>query len=212
MGAPNESAQAALAARVRRPVTFAFLDILGEPLRVTNAPYSFTFSGTGDEDLDGFTFSAVDSRFVSVGPVRAKEGGGDTVTLTLSGLAGVDDDLMTTIGNKANWQGRDARLWRAMLDPVDLARLGNVWSYHTGYMTVPKVIGDAASQLLSLDVESYLSYLSQAPNRTYLDQKKYDPADNSAASSIAIANGTNTITAAAGSRPRPENTLRNGRL
>jgi hypothetical protein len=67
---PDSAAQAALAASVRRPVTFAFLDLKGEPIRVTNAPYSFTFAGTGDEDLDGFTFDAVDPRVVSVGPVK----------------------------------------------------------------------------------------------------------------------------------------------
>ncbi|PTQ13725.1 hypothetical protein CLG96_00115 [Sphingomonas oleivorans] len=192
MGAPDMAAQAALDAAVRRPVTFAYLDILGEPIRVTNAPYSMNFSGTGDVDLDGFTFDAVDTRFVSVGPVTAKEGGGDTVTVQLSGLAGVDDELMTLIGDKANWQGRDARLWRAMLDPEDFSRIGNIWTYYTGYMAVPKIIGDMTSQLISLDIESYLGFFSQPSNRTWLNQKDYDPGDNSAASSIAIANGTNT--------------------
>jgi hypothetical protein len=186
---PDLLAQAALAADVRRPVDFAFLNIGGEPLRVTTAPYNVAFSGTGDEDLDGFTFQALDPTFVSVGRIRSKEGGGDTVTLTLSGLAVVDDGLMTDLGNKANYAGLDARLWKAMLDPETFGRIGALWCYYTGYMSVPRIVGDRSSQVITLDVESYLGFFSQASNRTYQDQQVYDPGDRSAELAVAIANG-----------------------
>jgi hypothetical protein len=189
MNGPDFAAQAALAERVRRPVTFCFLDIAGEPIRVTDAPYSFTFAGTGDEDLDGFTFDAVDARVVSVGDVKAKEGGSDTLTLTLSGLAGIDGETMNSIGNRSNYQGRDARLWKAMLDPVQLTRIGAIWAYYTGYMAVPKISGDQTSQTISLEIETYLAFFGQASNRTYLDQASFDPGDLSAELAIAIANG-----------------------
>ncbi len=191
---PDAIANAALAADVRKPVTFCFLDIGDEPIRVTNAPYSFTFSGTGDEDLDGFTFQAVDPRVVSIGAVKAREGGTDTLTLQLSGLAGVDDDLMTDIGDRSRWAGRDARLWRAMLHPQDLTRIGAVWSYYTGYMSVPKILGDRSSQTISLEIETYLAFFGQASNRTYLDQQSFDPGDRSAELAIAIANGASRRT------------------
>jgi hypothetical protein len=191
---PDQEAQDALAAGVRRPVTFCFLDLADGPVRVTNAPYNFTFSGTGDEDLDGFTFTAVDPRMVSIGTVRAAEGGSDTLTLTLSGLAGVDDELMTQIGNRANFVGRDCRLWRAMLNPSDLTQLGALWSYYTGYMSVPRIVGDKTTQTIQLSVESYLAFFGQASNRTYLDQQSYDPFDRSAELAIAIANGANRRT------------------
>ncbi len=191
---PDDLANTALGADVRRPVTFCFLDLADEPIRVTNAPYSFTFAGTGDEDLDGFTFTAVDPRVVAVSAVKAREGGTDTVSLQLSGLAGVDDELMTQIGNRANYVGRDCRLWRAMLDPQNLQRVGTIWSYYTGYMSVPKIIGDRSSQTINLDVESYLAFFGQASNRTYLDQQSYDPNDRSAELAIAIANGASRKT------------------
>lgn len=191
MNGPGPVAATALAADVRRPVTFCYLDIVGEPLRVTDAPYDITFDGTGDDDLDGHTFNAVDGRIVSVGVVKAKEGGSDTLTLELSGLQGVDGELMGQIGNRANWQGRDARLWKAMLDPVSFAFVGSIWPYYTGYMAVPKITGDQSSQTVSLDVETYLAFFSQPSNRTYLDQDLYDPADRSAELAIAIANGAN---------------------
>jgi len=186
---PDSSAIAALDQPVIRPHTVGFLDILGDPIRVTTAPYSITFEGTGDADLDGHTFLAVDPRFISVSAVRSKEGGGDTVSCTLSGLAGVDDELMTRIGDKANWQGRDARLWRMMFDE-NLQRIGNIWCYFTGYMTVPKVVGDRSAQTIILDIETYLAFLMQASNRSWLDQARYDSGDLSAEASIAVANGT----------------------
>ncbi len=191
---PDASAQAALAADVRRPVTFCFLDLADGPARVTNAPYNFTFAGTGDEDLDGFTFTAVDPRMVAVGTVKAQEGGSDTLLLTLSGLAGVDDELMTQLGNRANFIGRDCRLWRGMLDPEDLTQLGALWSFYTGYMSVPRVVGDRTSQTIQLSVESYLAFFGQASNRTYQDQQSYDPGDRSAELAIAIANGASRRT------------------
>lgn len=186
---PDQAAQDALAADVRRPVTFCFLDLADGPVRVTNAPYNFTFSGTGDEDLDGFTFQAVDPRMVSVGSVKAAEGGSDTLLLTLSGLAGVDDELMTQLGDRKSYVGRDCRMWRAMLHPEDLTRIGGLWSYYTGYMSVPRVVGDRTSQTIQLSVESYLAFFGQPSNRTYMDQESFDPGDRSAELAIAIANG-----------------------
>ena len=106
-------------------------------MRVTNAPYGFAFNDTGDEDLDGFTFDAVDPRVVSVGTVKAKEGGSDTLALQLSGIPGVDADMLDQIMTRTNWQGRDARLWKALLDPQDPSRIISMWSYFTGYMAVP---------------------------------------------------------------------------
>lgn len=186
---PDAAANAALAANVRRPATFCWLDFRDEPIRVTTAPYDVTFTGTGDADLDGFTFRAVDPRVVRMGPIRAKEGGTDTLTLELSGLPAVDDEMMTEIGDRARWAGRDARLWRAMLDPQDLHRLGGIWSIYTGYMSVPRIRGDRTSQTITLEIETYLAFFGRASNRTYLGQRDFDPGDASADLAIAVANG-----------------------
>ncbi|WP_076071714.1 hypothetical protein [Sphingomonas montana] len=188
MARPDMDTAAALDRDVIHPVMFAYLDILGDPVRATTAPYSVDISGTGDPDLDGHVFDAVDPTFVAVSPVKSKEGGTDTVTVQMSGLIGIDTDLMNLIGNKANWQGRPARLWLALYDE-HLTRIGAIWPFHTGYMSVPKIIGSADSQTISLDIESYLAFLTQASNRSYLSQAEYDPGDLSAEASIAMANG-----------------------
>ena len=188
---PDAAAAQALAERVRRPVIVAFLDIKDEPIRVTDAPYSFDFSGTGDPDLDGYRFQAVDPRVVSVAEVKSKEGGSGTVQLSLSGLQGIDGELLTTIGDKSQWQRRTVRVWKAMLDPVTFLPRGAIWGYYTGYMQVPQIVGDQASQTIILEVESYLGFFERASNRSYIDQQSFDPADRSAELSIAIANQAN---------------------
>jgi hypothetical protein len=190
MAGPDASAIAALRSYTAPviPIYVGYLDILGDPIRVTTAPGSIPFTGTGDADLDGFTFSAVDPEFISVSPVTMKEGGADTVTCTLSGMVGVDTGLLNQIGNKANWQGRVARLWQLQLNE-DLTQVGAVWPWFTGYMTVPKIVGDKTTQTISLEIESYLSFIRTASGRSYLNQADYDSGDLSAAASIACANG-----------------------
>ncbi|RDE05442.1 hypothetical protein [Sphingomonas aracearum] len=44
-------------------------------------------------------------------------------------------------------------------------------------------------QWIEVTIESYLATLTAASNRTYLDQADFDPGDNSAALTIACANG-----------------------
>lgn len=192
MAGPDASAIAALRSYTSpvRPVYIGFLDILGDPIRVTTAPYSLIIpaGSTGDDELDGFTFSAVEPEFISVSQIVAKEGGTETVTCTLSGLAGVDSTLLNQIGNKSNWQGRVARLWQMQLDE-SLTQVGAIWPLFTGYMTVPKITGDKSRQVISLEVESYLSFIRTASGRSYLDQSDYDSGDLSAQASIAAANG-----------------------
>lgn len=186
---PDATAQAELAAAVHEPAYVAFLDILGDPIRVTTAPYSVTFSGTGDADLDGETFAAQDGRLIDVSTVEAKEGGGSAVTITLSGLIDIDGDTLNLIGDKANWQGRRAKLWTMMIDPAGV-RIGNIWCYYEGYMSVPKIIGDQDGQTIIMSIESWLAFMSQASGRTWLAQARYDPDDHSPEAAIAVANGT----------------------
>lgn len=92
--------------------------------------------------------------------------------------------------------GRVFRLWQMRFD-ADLQLIGNIWPFHTGYMTVPKITGDRTQQFIQLDTESYLAFLTGPSNRSYLDQGDFDPGDLSAAASIACANGTSAAGTAA---------------
>lgn len=188
MSRPDAAASAAIDAQTIRPVFFCYLDIVGDPLRACTAGKSIAFAQTGDPDLDGFTYDGIDPTVVDIGPVRSKDGGADSVTAKLSGIIVLDAELLNTIGNRANWQGRTARLWRMIRDE-DRQQRGAVQHYYTGWMTALDIAGEPGNQTINLTIQSYLAAYSQASNRTYLDQATFDPGDLSARAAIAIANG-----------------------
>lgn len=188
---PNFDATAISAldsSEVIQPAFFCWLDILGDPLRATTWSSDVTFAGTGDADLDGNTFLAIDPTVAEVSTVQHREGGSDSVTVSLSGLLLPDADLLATIGDRANWQGRPARLWMRIHDETGTAQ-GAVAAYYTGYMMALEIVPAADSQTIRITIENYLALLSAPSNRTYLDQERYDSGDLSAKATIGAANG-----------------------
>ncbi|MFN3424897.1 MAG: hypothetical protein ACK40C_09360 [Novosphingobium meiothermophilum] len=189
MSLPDSTAGAALASSSFQVAWLAWLDFSGDPVRATTAARSLTLAGTGDPDLDGFTFDAVDPTMVAISEVKNKEGGSDTITFTMSGIVGPDTDLLNIIGDKSLWQGRTARLWAIIYDEAG-AQQGAIWPVYTGRMSGVQIAGEPSGQTISLDVESYLAYMKQASGRTYLDQSQFDPNDNTASLKLAAANGS----------------------
>lgn len=192
MSLPDATHAAALDADVIKPVFFAWLDIDGDPVRANTAGKNITPSGTGDADLDGFEFLGISGDLVTISPVRFKPGGSDTVTAELSGIPGIDDDTLSILADRSNWQGRDARLWRIVRNAANVQQ-GGYHAYYTGKMVGLTHGGSPAEGLrLAVTIEGYLSVFSEASNRTYLDQSRYDSGDESARAAIAIANGNYT--------------------
>jgi hypothetical protein len=184
---PDATASAALDAQHIRPVWFGFLDFDGDPVRANTSGGDITISGASDSDLN-YTFFGIHADIVEVSDIKIGESGTDTVTVRLSGLRGPDIDLMNTIGDISNWQGRTARLWRMIRD-TNGTQQGGIQPYYTGYMMSAGFEGDPESQSIAITIESYLAAFSQASNRTYLNQADYDPDDLTAQAIIAIANG-----------------------
>lgn len=191
MSIPDPAAVAALDAPVIKPVFFAFLDIVGDPVRANTSGHDIIPSGTGDADLDGKSFSGISAGLVDISSVKFGEGGSDSVTAELSGVAGIDDDTLEQLSDPANWQGRNARLWRVIRDAANVQQ-GGFHAFYTGKMTALTIGGSPESQRIRVTIESYLAILSAASNRTYMDQARFDPGDQSARAAIAIANGNYT--------------------
>jgi hypothetical protein len=177
---------------------FLYLDISGDPLRVTTLGKDFTFSSTGDADLDGKTFAAFDGRPLSISNVNNSESGSETLTLELSGIVSIDTALLADIANVALWQGRVCRLWFQVYDAAGVSPQGAIVPYYTGYMVGVDLTDSPKAQSIRLSVENYLAAFSQASNRSYLNQKDYDAADTSAAATMAAANGARKATGGAG--------------
>jgi len=189
MSLPDSTAGAQLASSGFQVAWLAWLDFDGDPVRATTAGRSLAMSGTGDADLDGYTFDAVDPTMVTVSDVKNKEGGAESLTFTMSGIVGPDTDLLNIIGDRSLWQGRTARLWAIIYNEAGTQQ-GAVWAVYTGRMSGVEITGTPESQTIILDVESYLAYMKQPSGRTYLDQSQFDPDDNTASLKISAANGS----------------------
>jgi len=181
----------ALEEPVIRPAWFIYCDFLGDPLRVTTAGYEVEFGEEDDPDVSEQTFSAIDPTVIDVGPVVHRSGGSETVTVTLSGLLGVDQDVLEAMSSPANYQGRVLRLWMGVRD-ADGEFAGAVAAYYTGYMMAPEFLPSPEMQTIRLTVENYTALLTAPSNRSWLGQSAFDPDDISAAATLGAANGART--------------------
>jgi len=92
------------------PAYFIWVDVVGDPIRITTFGQDTTFSSTGDADLDGNLFHSFDHRVISVGDISNTDNGSDTLPVTLSGIPSIDSALMTEIAVTSNWRGRTVRV------------------------------------------------------------------------------------------------------
>ena len=192
MSLPDSTAAAALEAEVIKPVFFAWLDIVGDEVRANSSGHDITPTATGDDDLDDNLFIGIGASFVDISSIKVSDQGTESVSAQLSGIQELDEDTLNTLGDPANWQGRVARLWRVIRNASNVQQ-GGFQPYYTGYMTSLEVGGDDSGQTITVTIETYLAAFSSAPNRTYLDQGRYDSGDLSPKAAIAIANGVSDV-------------------
>ena len=200
MAGPDTAAAAQLGREFFTAAWIAYLDFQGDPVRATTARVSLSFAATGDADLDGHSFDAVDPSLIGIGDIKSAESGSETLPFTLSGIVGPDSDLLNIVGDTSKWRGRTARLWAVIYDQNGTQQ-GAVWPIYTGRMSALQIVGAPDSQTVKLDVENYLASLKQASGRTYLDQALFDPGDNTASLMIGVANGATKGVAAANPAP-----------
>lgn len=190
MSLPDATASAALSGRVIKPVYFVYLDFVGEAVLANTSGANITPAGTGVAKLDGNEFIGVDGQFVDLSPVKTAEGGSKSITATLSGIPddAVDADVLAILDDPTKWRSRDADVWQVIRDS-DNAQQGGYRTWCAGRIVALNHGGDERGLRITVQIEGYLAALSEASNRTYLDQERYDENDLSAAAAIAIANG-----------------------
>jgi hypothetical protein len=185
----DSTAKAAVESAAFAPAYFIWLDISGDPLRITTFGQDVVFASTGDTDLDGYTFTAFGGQLLDISDIYNSEKGSETLTITLSGIVSMDASLVAEVANKALWQGRTCRVWTRIYDETGATPQGAIVPFYTGYMSACKFRGAPETQAIELSVENYLAFFSEASNRSYLNQKSYDTADTSAAATMAASNG-----------------------
>jgi hypothetical protein len=206
----DATTQAALEATILHWRMLIYADFEGDVLRATSGIYDKVISGSGDAELNG-TYQSIDHNLIDVSPVKHDDRGSDTVTVSLNGILAATEfvqdrfdavirqrdnqliqvrgsSLLNTLGDVARWQGRTARLWFYVVDDNE-TQVGSIIPYYTGYMDDITLSGSPESQTISLSIENYIVTLSGASNKNYLSQGEFDSGDNSAAATIAAANG-----------------------
>jgi hypothetical protein len=169
-----------------RPVTFIFMDFVGDPVRCNDAGFNIDISGQADANLNG-TYLGVTAKIAELSPIRVGAGGSDTVTAKLSGIKGLDDDTLNLIGDQTKWKGRLVQVWRIVWDQNNAAQ-GSYQHYYTGYMTDCFIGGDVDSQFIEVSIENYLAAYVSPSNATYLNQADFDPGDASGGTTVALPN------------------------
>lgn len=209
--AVDSTTQAALEAPLLYWRALIYADFDGDPLRATTNIYNKTISGSGDAELDG-TYDSYNNNIIEISPVSHNETGSDTVSVTMSGIIS-NSDLLNLIGDRTKWQGRTARLWFYCVDANE-TQVGSIIPYYTGYMNDITISGTAEAQRITLTIENYIVSLTGAFNRTYAMQKLYDSADESAAATLAAANGIGNAVqpGVAGPGSGPDSNGYNGRV
>ena len=186
----NGTVQAVIEGQVVNARWVCYLDVDTDPLRATTGLYNKTFTGTGDVDLDGFTFESYPAELISVSEVQHDEAGSNQVAVTMSGLVVNNAAFLALIGDRTKWQGRTARLWWYVVDENETQITSDVYGYYTGYMNDITINGSPDQQSITMTIEHYLTTLTITTNKTYAMQKEFDSGDFSADASIAVANGT----------------------
>lgn len=206
----DATTQAALEAPILHWRMLLYADFQGDVLRATSGIYDKVISGTGDAELDG-SYLSLDHNLIEISPVKHNESGSDTVTVSLNGILAATEyvqdreesvieqrdadfirirgsSLLNILGDVTRWQGRTARLWFYVVDENE-NQVGSIIPYYTGYMDDITISGAPDGQRISLSIENYIVTLTGASNKGYLSQGQYDSGDNSAAATIAAANG-----------------------
>jgi len=173
-----------------------YADFQDLPLRGAFAPCPIhvpigLIDSDNDSDCAGRTFDVLDSKVLQVSRVSQEDGGTDTIEFTLQADPS-DTALMSAIENPALYAGRVVRVWVAAFNaagtPVADVVTGSYGLPVTelrrqarAYMTQPSQDADAGTYVITMSAENYLSLLSGAQNRTYVQSNLYDAGDLSGA-------------------------------
>lgn len=196
---PNVDATAltALGKGIIQPAFFIWLDFVGGAVRATNwGPGDVTIAASGDSEFDG-TYEAQDPAFLTASEISNQVGGSEPLTLSLSGIVGIDTSVLNIIGDRTKWYRRAARMWGRVHDESGVQQ-GAVIPLYTGYMVDVRIVPSPETQTIEVECENYLSIMRDASHRTYQDQALFDAADTSAKATVGSASGAGAGGAASG--------------
>lgn len=169
------------------------LDLQNGPAFLWTGSHPIQVSGSGDSLLDGNIFDPlVHGLALQIGDNSFSYTGSDPLTISLAIPSDVSEEISIASVYPEEWRARPATFWRALMvpSPDPLGEPG--WLFRrvrTGAMDKLEIQADGFSRTFNLTIEGHASLISTATGSTYLDQKRFDPADTSQDFAVAIGNG-----------------------
>lgn len=189
----NSEILAALEAAGITTALLATLEFKSETINVWTGVGELTVNGSGDSLLNGKAFTPLaHGVVVNIGDNSFTMSGSDALTISLAIPSAPSQAIGAASVHPDEYQGRNATLWRALMIAPPGAGTPPAWVFRrvrSGAMDMVEVSGDGLSHIFTLTIEGHASMISNATGSTYMDQKRFDPADTSQAYVAACANG-----------------------
>ena len=169
-----------------------YFDFKSDPVRLWTGWTTIQPMGSGDLYLDNFTFDPIAEGVpIQIGENTFSYQGSDELSFALAVPDNTPDALVAASMDSAEYKGRRAIIWRALMISAPNATTPAVWSFRrvrSGSMDKLSLSSDGQQRLFTLTIESHSASITNASASTYLDQPLFDPSDTSQDYAVSIAN------------------------
>jgi len=184
---------AALEAAGITTAIMASLDFKSGPVNVWTGSHQLEVQGSTDSVLNGKKFEPlVHGVVLNIGDNSFSMSGSDPLEITLAIPSAPSQAISAASVYADEYQSRNATLWRAIMIASPTPGNPPTWAFRrvrSGAMDTVKIGNDGLSHTFTLAIEGHASLISAASGSSYLDQRRFDPADASQEYTVSCANG-----------------------
>jgi len=171
----------------------ASLEFKSETVNVWTGAHQLEVQGSADSLLNGKKFEPlVHGVVLNIGDNSFSMSGSDPLEITLAIPSAPSQAISAASVYADEYQSRNATLWRAIMIASPVPGAPATWAFRrvrSGAMDTVKISNDGLSHTFTLAIEGHASLISSATGSSYLDQKRFDPADASQDYTVSCANG-----------------------
>lgn len=184
---------AALEAAGITTAIMATLEFKTETVNVWTGAHQLEVQGSADSLLNGKKFEPlIHGVVLNIGDNSFSMSGSDPLEITLAIPSAPSQAISAASVYADEYQSRNATLWRAIMIASPVPGAPATWAFRrvrSGAMDTVKISNDGLSHTFTLAIEGHASLISAATGSSYLDQKRFDPADASQDYTVSCANG-----------------------
>ena len=184
---------AALEAAGITTAIMASLDFKSGPVNVWTGSHQLEVQGSTDSVLNGKKFEPlIHGVVLNIGDNSFSMSGSDPLEITLAIPSAPSQAISAASVYADEYQSRNATLWRAIMIASPTPGNPPTWAFRrvrSGAMDTVKIGNVGLSHTFTLALEGHASLISAASGSSYLDQRRFDPADASQEYTVSCANG-----------------------